>query len=215
MLLQFSVGLQAQSPRTITLSVTDTIYLKPIRIVYVIEEGDQQKFMGMKIPVTDEEPTSTASLDDLLARLQKEKFTVSRSTAEGYEVNKITSTQKTLKVELKDEKELGRLVEILRTVEGVSGSIQNIDHEPITMYQQQFYTSLMNKGRAEAMILAEASGLKLGDIISISEVPNTMDGYMQMMGQMMKNPIFRSAWGGEDELNAKHVRTLMVQFSVQ
>ncbi len=206
----------AQTPRTITLAVSDTIVLQPVRIIYLIEAGSQQKFMGMKFPSDDEtDPARAISLDDLHSRLKKEKFNVTWSEGNGYDLSKEASIYRALEVGLTERGELERLVQILRPLEGISGSIKKIDHEPFANHQRTFYVDLVRKAREEASAIADATGLKLGEIISVTEAPSTGDTYMQMMGEMMKNPAFKSMMGGQEEVTKSYVRQLLVQFAVE
>jgi hypothetical protein len=207
---------QAQTQRTITLAVSDTIVLQPTKIYYQIELGDQQMFMGVKIPSGDQDDNvQPVSLEDIRTRLQKEKFNLTMATSDGYELNKSTSSYKALVVELDSEKELQRLLTALRSTNGISGTVKRVEHEPFTKYQQAFFAELLAKGRQEATVIAQAAGLKLGAVLTITEVPATSDGYMRMMEQMMKNPAFRSILSQETGLADHRVRTLMIQFEAQ
>jgi hypothetical protein len=205
--------LSAQVSRTITLSVSDTVLLEPIRIIYLIEAGDKEKFMGMKLPMGDE-PEASASLDELLKGLKKEKFNAAWAEVDDFDLNRSTATYKALKVELLNKIELIRLIEFLKTVKGVSGSIHRMDHEPFAKYQDNFFASLIDKARSQAMAIARATDSTLGKIISVTEAPSA-DGYGQMMEQMMKNPVFKSVYGARSGLSRQYVRTLMVQFAVE
>lgn len=201
-----SVG---QSPRFIELAVSDTLFLEPASITYQIQAGEDNSFMGMKMPFrSDGDSIPAASLDMTMAKLKAAKFNVERAVEKSYTLNKETRQARQLEVKLNSRAELDRLLGMLRSIEGISGSVKEVTHA--SPDQTKLYADLLDKARREAQAIAAASDLKLGPVLSVSE--QRTEGYGDLMKQMMKAPPFSNMLGKRDGVSEEYVRTVLVRF---
>lgn len=201
----------AQAPRYIEIAVSDTLYLQPTSITYKVQAGEDHSFMGMQMPSFGNDSASTVPLDDVLEKLKAAKFQAQRVQNANYELK--GKPADALEITVKDRAELERLLQMLRPIPGISGSISSVQHAAPAPAQGTFYTDLLAKARREAGAIAAASGLKLGPVISVGERPTAADSYLDMMRQIMKSYTFKTMVGDvSDEMVEPYVRTLLIRF---
>ncbi|HEX2618212.1 MAG TPA: hypothetical protein VHL57_11765, partial [Flavobacteriales bacterium] len=126
----------AQSPRYIELAVSDTILLAPTAITYEVSTGDGEGFRHMRMPSFDEEADTvpTVSLDDTMAKLKAAKFNATWQEEDGYKLEKDERGERKIQIVVTDRKEMDRLLALLRPIQGISGSIQAVEHESPEKY---------------------------------------------------------------------------------
>lgn len=214
--LPYLATAQAPAPRTIELAVSDTLFLEPSSITYSVTAGGSMNFMGMELPYGRGQDTSnTVPLDPVLAELKAEKFNAQWAGPRGYELNAAKPQTPELLVQLRTTAELDRLMALLRKTPGISGSLKNMKYASAEPQYPAFYEELVVKARREATAVAAASGLRLGKVMGVSEVPTSLnDPYSQMMQKMMKQMPF-DMFKSDEDVRKADVRTLLIRFEVE
>lgn len=176
----------AQESRFIELTVSDTVVLKSTGYTYQIDIGQQIEFMGMKFPQeNNNEDIPATSITEVINTIEKGNFHYSLSTERDYSISS-TSSQPSILVNVKSEKELKSLVELLKQQPGISGKIKEAEYESFSSFQSQIFKELYEKALAQATLMANISGNSIGRLLSISEVKGNTDSYLDLYKQALK-----------------------------
>ncbi len=185
-LMFFSVIVYSQEKRFVEVIVSDTIELKAIQITYKISIGQSYEFMGMKVPDKTSEKEDLPSISDITAILDKEKIKYSLSDEQEYTIS-TTESKPDILIVLKDETELKKLYNTLKSAKGISGKINEVAYEPISKYLESSYKKIYSKALYQASLLAKTTNNSLGKVISINTVSGDTNNYMDYYKQLMKS----------------------------
>lgn len=203
--------------RHIEVCVTDTLHLAPKSIVYRISHGPENtRFMGMPVPWDDEDAAEAnakpTDLDVVYLLIKKNKFAVEWEEPTDFRIGQRKGTAKALLVTVDSELHLRRLMALLENTEGIHGSVREVTHHPPGIRPDGFHQRVMERARADAQAIAQHSGVKLGAVLSVTEVPPaSSNDYMDWMNVIMRMAM-KEQDPGVTELRKEVSRTLLVRF---
>jgi hypothetical protein len=207
-------------PGHIEVSVTDTMHLAPTSIVFRIAAGKPaDRFWDMaKYLDEDEMPTPAtkpADLDVVFLLLKKNKFHVEWEEPRDYRIGTQSPPARALLVNVDSELHARRLIALLQNTEGIHGGVHEVRHESGVDRLDAFHKRLIQRARAEAEALAKQSGIALGPIRTVSEVPPAASNdYMDWMNTIMRMAAKEQEHGSAD-LHKTVTRTLQVRFATE
>ena len=197
--LLFSATLNAQTltDQYIELSVSDTLSLVPTAYIYDLNVVDQEPVMENYDDNTDWERVQREQQErhtKALARLEKDVmgmgFPVERYTLgqeDPYSLQpEVEGVEPVLRITLKDQVELKRLVDGLRERKDVTGNIVRMDYEQGKDIQQELITRMYKKAEERSRTLATLGGRKLGKLLQVRTAGNeefTFTDFMRIMEQ--------------------------------
>lgn len=194
------VCLVAQATSFIEITVEDTMKLKAINIKYLISESPYSTNYTYDANDTKKEENKRAPqsvLGDIEKILKTNKYNYSKYTETknykisssedyGYDYGLTKNGNPGWLVEVKTTQELEDLYNLLKDQKGITGKIIDVQMESKDTYLELSMTRLYNKAKKEAELLASLTGLKLGKVISVSELTSNnsysmMDWYKDIL----------------------------------
>jgi len=176
----------SQEKRFLEIISSDTIFLKPVNFTYQISLGQQMEFMGMKIPQDKAEKVSPPSISELEDVLKKEHFIYTISYENDYTISN-SENLPTIFVQVKNEPDLKRLYQALKTKKGITGKIKEISYEPISKHYEELFKKLYSNAISQATLMAKITNNSIGQLLNISEIKAENDSYMDMYKQLIKS----------------------------
>jgi hypothetical protein len=216
--LFFSVSGYSQTQKFIEVIASDTVTLKPTKFIYQITSGaEQMEFMGIKMPQPqsdDTEKKDTPSISEITPLLDKEKFNYTVSSETNYSISG-TEPKPSITVILNGESELKRLYNTLKSQPGIKGKIKETFYEPLSNYQEAVYKRLYSVALTQATQLATISGSSIGKVLSISEMKNDTDNFMDVYTQMMSKMSMGGLFGENGATNKKEEIKMVFKFELK
>jgi hypothetical protein len=176
----------AQESRFLEFTVSDTVTVKPTGYLYKINLGQQMEFMGIRIPqgnTTDDQ--DIPSIDVVTNRIKSGNFKYTLSLEKDYSIS-ASPSQPGILVHVATEKELSSLLDLLKDQQGISGKVKEVEYESLSRYQSEIFKNLYAKALAQAGIMATITGNSLGRLISVSEVKESKENYMDSYKELLK-----------------------------
>jgi hypothetical protein len=211
----FTHNVTAQESRFIELTVSDTILLKSTQIIYQINIGKQEDFLGMNLNYQDDSSEGTLpTLKEVTQLLDKKKFKYTVVTNADYSVS-ANESKPTIEVALTNEVDLKKLYELVKSKKGLTGKIKEVEYEDFSKYQEKAFKQLYTKARLHASFIATASGNKLGNLISISDVKQGAFDLMAIYKQVMKNMPKLGGFGEASSFESVEVAKMVFKFEIE
>lgn len=190
----------AQERSHITVIVNETIELEAKSFIYEVKMGGDFSSLFESLANTDEYEEDYSELDfdeisfeELQEILKKNNFTYTLSESMNYDIKNTPEKQAVL-VRIDNVSELSRLKETLIDLEGISGSISEVEYEDLSAKYNTINKKLLESARTQASAMLEDTGKKLGDIYSIEQIEESKDLMDSFWGDYQKK-LMSSAFG--------------------
>ncbi len=213
LLICVSTNLHGQEPKFIEITTADTIVLNPVKIIYEINLGMQDNWMGLAIDGTDASDIEQPEKKDIEDILQNKRFKYTISEGNGFMLSAGDQNVSYL-IELENVSELKNLLSIMNGLYGLTGGIKEVLYEPSDAYYKTVYTSLYTKAKEQASILAEISGTTLGGLISATDIPDSTDSYLKMMETLYEQAPF-SFFQYKSDVTSEIVYQMRFRFEIK
>lgn len=194
----------AQERSHITVVVNETISLQATSFIYEVKMGGDFGSLFESLANSDEFEEDYSELDfdevsfeELQEILKKNNFSYTLSESLNYNIKSTPAKQGVL-VNLGSVAELGRLKETLMDLEGISGSIKEVNYEDISSKYEVVNQKLLENARKQASAMLQGTGKKLGEVYSIEQIEESKDLLDGFWGEYQKK-IMSSAFGMGDE----------------
>lgn len=219
-----ALNAQSVTDQYIELSVSDTITRPVKRIVYTYSlQGDEAKADAFYEEMADWEKVmkrvekeNVERLDKLGRKLDKEGFKrVDAGQVKGdfaissYERE---ATVPNLFLEVASEKELKRLVAVLRAEGRGDGHVSDVEFTHDGDLETELLRRLHAKAELHARTLAELSGRRLGRMLNVTTPATTEEnGFLKMIMEMGRREMMK---GGDRSMFAATEKTLVFRFEL-
>lgn len=184
MILSTSIIGRAQDRRTLEISETDTVLLNPTTIEYRVSAGHGSDFqamvMGQVKKGVSEPQGPRASMQDVVTLLQSHHIVWEYSSEKGYSIGRSGFFgDSSIDITVHSEAELKSVYTLLSAVSGITGSIGQIEFEPIPD-RVSIYKTLYQRALTDATGMAAVSGKTLGELLSVEEPQDILWSVRQM-----------------------------------
>lgn len=227
MLVVALASAQTVTESYIELTVTDTLSMKLERITYsftpqaaemhsdaVYEENEDWEKVQKKIAEESRE-----KVEKLKVKLSKAGFKLSDGAAPNanYTISSYddASEVSSVDIELPNETELMRLVDLLRKEEKGDGDVSRWDYEPTAGTEIELMQRLFKRAEEQARTVATLGGRKLGKLLS-AHAPGSGTGltWLDSILEMAKQEMMKSEFGRNPELFNLRQRSLTFRFAL-
>lgn len=190
----------AQERSHITVVVNETIELEAKSFIYEVKMGGDFSSLFESLANTDEYEEDYSELDfdevsfeELQEILKKNNFTYTLAESLNYDIKNTPEKQAVL-VSIDNVSELSRLKETLIDLEGITGSISEVEYEDLSAKYNTINKKLLENARSQASAMLEGTGKKLGDVYSIEQIEESKDLMESFWGDYQKK-LMSSAFG--------------------
>lgn len=190
----------AQEKSHITVVVNETIELEAKSFIYEVKMGGDFSSLFESLANTDEYEEDYSELDfdevsfeELQEILKKNNFTYTLAESSNYDIKNTPEKQAVL-VSIDNVSELSRLKETLIDLEGITGSISEVEYEDLSAKYNTINKKLLENARSQASAMLEGTGKKLGDVYSIEQIEESKDLMESFWGDYQKK-LMSSAFG--------------------
>jgi hypothetical protein len=165
--------------------------------------------MGMPKPKKNK--TSVAQVLDVL-NTGKYHYTVGEES--GYAIyNYSNNRDSTISVTVASEDALKQLYHLLKKFTDITGTIYHIEYEDIPAGQNAWYNKLYAKAKADATVMAQASGNTLGELVSVEEDKNLLSQVAEEIKNAESAYIKQSFYHGD--LNKRLYKRMLFKFELK
>lgn len=210
LLLSVAIAVAQEPQRFIEVIVSDTIAVLPAQFTYQVTLGDDSKMFGF---MSDKGEEGVSGVDELEGTLKIGKFNYIKKDKGDYSISKTKDGKTTFLITLNSVEELEKLYNRLKTLKGISGKLLT-DENPNQEQRTALYKKIFAKAKAQAGILAAASGNQLGRLISATETVDKADGQMEMVKQLWKNMSIDIA-GTPNDINIYYTGKFQFRFELK
>ncbi|RAV99513.1 SIMPL domain-containing protein [Pseudochryseolinea flava] len=162
---------EAFSQKFITVNVSDSIILKPTKIVYRILVGDFPRdpvamYTG---EITEASPSFYLDRAKELAKfLTKNNINFRDDQANDFVIGS-PNNRPTFYIDLKTQTELEEVVNLLKDTKNIFGAIFKVTYEDEAAYTNALMTKILKRAHSDADQIAKIAGAKLGPVLEIEE----------------------------------------------
>jgi hypothetical protein len=217
-----NLAIRAQDRRTLEISETDTVFLKPISIQYLVSKnGSSGGFANFglgkdkkSVPGSDEVASSMETVKGLL-RSHQMQWESGREG--GYAIGRSAMQRDSLiTITVHSEEELKSVYMLLSPLTGITASVSQIDYEP-SPNRISVYKRLYQRAMAEAAQMAAISGKTLGELISVEEPQDLLWSMRQNMEAMEPATNFVAEMIGSDRgrIQKKEQTKILFKFELK
>lgn len=205
----------AQESKFVEVVCTGSYTLQPTSFVYQISLGQQMNFMGIALPSDDEESDAEIPLiSDIETILKHGNFVFTKVEDGDYSVS-VNENKPVLQVQLANKKELKRLYDTLKVEEGISGKVIDMTYEPFTAKYNTMFELLYTDAQLQATLLAKTTGNTIGQLLSVSELKEEGNSYMDMYKDMMEGMDISFFTNNSKSLDQKVERKFRFKFELR
>lgn len=151
-------------------------------------------------------------MSDLLHDLKRADFKIVAAGEGNYSISGYTEPI-SITIRLENQTELKKLYDLLKTKEGITGSVDNVSFESASNYYPVSFKKLYANAMSQATQLAEIANRKLGSLLAVSEIRGEYDGWAKMYEEIMKN-IPGGLFGASNPLVKTVERKFLFRFSL-
>ena len=210
-MLLFTAVLSAQS-KFIEVEVGDTITLTPERFEYVVNiyiadtsAVDEDGAYDVK----GEKEKYDTKIEELKKLLKKEKYNF-RPIENVHQGEWTFYTNSGFIINLTNAEQLKQLQKVLEKLDYVRGSLGEVKYANVLTAEELLYKKLLEKAKAKAAVIASASGIKSGAVISVREGKDISDFNLNI-----HDTYFESAGNNLEMHNGKLVGSLYKKLIVR
>jgi hypothetical protein len=214
-LLLFSITSLAQEKRSIEITVSDTVMLRPEMIKYQISSGDPSYPYDVTTAQSANDAAAVAALENVCLSLKKEKFTFAMNTGDNYTLNKSIQNKPSVVVTMRSKAELEKLIKLLAPFNGISGKISSVDFESPVPYHEIMFKRLYDKAATEAGIFAKLAETSVEKFVSATEVNDQYGGYMDWLMELSKTASQYDMLGLNAGLDRVYTRKFSFKFEIK
>jgi len=204
--------------RFIELSVTDTLESKPVQFTYQVSMAPQADsyeapaFTSMyrdssaMLPVRQQAKKPKASFADITKLLNANNYRYTFVDAPdnngvGYNINPYNnfnnSGDSAIQIIVTKEEDIKKIYSLVKGLRGITANIKDIQYEPMPVSDNTRYIRLYTKAKAQATLMALASGNTLGQLISVGVAENPLSQVIEEI-KNTEADVFRTKMYGKD-----------------
>jgi hypothetical protein len=220
--------------RFIELRVTDTLESKPVQFTYLVSIASQAnnyeesalprmyRDSSDMFPVPQQAKKPKASFADITKLLDANSYHYTfvdepDNNGVGYNIytynNFNNSSDSAIQIIVTKEENIKKLYSLLKKLGGITAVIKDIQYETLPVSDNTRYIRLYTKAKAQATLMAQASGNTIGQLISVGVSENPLSQLIEEM-KNAEADIFKTKMYGKD-FTKKVYRTQYFKFELK